>query len=226
MRLEPKETLPPQSADDNYELIQQLKLEGVIPVSDDVLARFVDSGEEITLKRNQVLVEAGEVNPDIHIVKEGVIRYCYIRDGRDTTAYFAMPATPVIAYHSYCMNNPSFYRLEACVKTKIIRVRKADFERLIKESHEFAQWVIGIHQCQLFFLEHKDRVITGTASERFVSLFRNRPELLKAVSSKVIASYLGITESYLSRLKTRLFKEGRLVPEAALELENQNEPDN
>ena len=209
MRLGTKDFSPFSTlAVDNSEVIQKLKRESMIPIADEILEKFLSTAEEISLKRNQVLVQAGEVNPDIHVVKEGVIRYCYYRDGRDVTAYFAMPATPVVSYHSMCMNKPSFYRLEACVKSKILKVRKEEFDKLVNSSHEFSRWMIGALQCQLFSLEHKDRVITGTAADRLVSLFRNRPELLKAVSSKVIASYLGITESYLSRLKVRLFKEG------------------
>jgi len=195
---------------DYSDVIEKLKDEGIIPVSDGVLMQFLEHAQEVSLKRNQVLVEEGEINPDIHIVREGVIRYCYQRDGRDITAYFAMPATPVCSYHSFCMNSPSFYRLEACAKSKVLTVKKRDFENMVSTNEEFAHWVIGILQCQLYFLEYKDRVITGNASDRLVSLFRNRPELLRAVSSKVIASYLGITESYLSRLKRKLFEEGRL----------------
>lgn len=194
---------------DYSDVIEKLKKEGIIPVSDAVLQKFLEPAEEIVLKRNQLIVDEGEVNPDIHIVREGVIRYCYQREGRDITAYFAMPATPVCSYHSFCMGSPSFYRLEACTKARVLRIRKDDFNYMVEHSWELAQWVIGILQCQLYFLEYKDRVITGNASDRLVSLFKNRPELLRAVSSKVIASYLGITESYLSRLKRKLFEEGR-----------------
>lgn len=194
----------------NYsDVIEKLKKEGTTPVSDQVLLKFLESAQEITLKRNQAIVDEGEINSDIHIVREGVIRYCYQRKGRDITAYFAMPATPVCSYHSFCMNSPSFYRLEACTKAKVLRIKKEDFLDMIRKSREFALWVIDILQCQLYFLEYKDKVITGNAADRLVSLFKNRPELLRAVSSKVIASYLGITESYLSRLKRKLFEEDR-----------------
>lgn len=191
------------------DVIDNLKKEGLVEVSDEVLGKFIMNAEEIQIKRNQVLVEEGEVNDNVYVVRSGVIRYCYKRDGRDVTTYFAMASTPVVCYHCFVLGYPAFYRLEACTKTILLKIKKKDVENLILESHEFSRWMIGIHQFQLFFLEHKDRVITGRASDRLISLFRNRPELLRAVSSKVIASYLGVTESYLSRLKHKLYREGR-----------------
>jgi hypothetical protein len=47
-------------------------------------------------------------------------------------------------------------------------------------------------------------VLNGTATERFEALLKNRPEILKNVSSKVIASYIGVTPTSLSRLKREL----------------------
>ena len=58
--------------------------------------------------------------------------------------------------------------------------------------------------CQLYFYEMKLCVIKGDARERFRSLIQNRPEILEKVPLNAIASYLGITPSYLSRLKKKL----------------------
>lgn len=54
---------------------------------------------------------------------------------------------------------------------------------------------------QLYFFEKKDHVINGDAKERFLSLAQNRPEIMEQVPLGIVASYLGITQSYLSRLK-------------------------
>lgn len=56
-------------------------------------------------------------------------------------------------------------------------------------------------QCQIFFFEMKNRIISGTAKERYISFFKNRPEILNQVQLKVIASYLDVTPQYLSKLR-------------------------
>lgn len=47
----------------------------------------------------------------------------------------------------------------------------------------------------------KNRLIAGSAKERYVSFLKNRPEILNQVQLKVIASYLDVTPQYLSKLR-------------------------
>ena len=50
----------------------------------------------------------------------------------------------------------------------------------------------------------KWRIIQGPAKERYESILKNRPEIIKNVSLKIIASYLGITPQYLSKLRRNM----------------------
>ena len=70
---------------------------------------------------------------------------------------------------------------------------KEVFDRLVATSHEFAQWCLSMAQCHLFIFEMKNRLIAGSAKERYVSFLKNRPEILNQVQLKVIASYLDVT---------------------------------
>lgn len=56
-------------------------------------------------------------------------------------------------------------------------------------------------QCQIFFFEMKNRIIAGTAKERYISFLKNRPDILNQVQLKIIASYLDVTPQYLSKLR-------------------------
>lgn len=59
---------------------------------------------------------------------------------------------------------------------------------------------------QLYSCEHKLYLINGTARDRYLSVIRNRPEIIEAVPSKIIASYLGVTPQYLCRLKSEVMR--------------------
>ena len=74
----------------------------------------------------------------------------------------------------------------------------------MESSHEFARWALSYEQGQLYYLEKKDTVINGDARERYESLLRQRPDILEKVALKHIASYLGITPQYFSRLKQQI----------------------
>ena len=54
---------------------------------------------------------------------------------------------------------------------------------------------------QIWTIERKRTIMAGDASERYDALVRQRPELIQQVPIKAIASYLGIAETSLSRLR-------------------------
>ena len=51
----------------------------------------------------------------------------------------------------------------------------------------------------------KRDLFTGNARERYLALMRNRPEIVKSVSQRILASYLGITPQYLSNIRKEIF---------------------
>ena len=89
-------------------------------------------------------------------------------------------------------------------EAKVLRMPKAQFDRLVEESHEFSRWMFNIAMGQLYSCEHKLFLINGTAKDRYLAVVRNRPDIIEAVPSNVIASYLGVTPQYLCHLKHEL----------------------
>lgn len=63
---------------------------------------------------------------------------------------------------------------------------------------------VVLHSVSALLFEKKNSLINGDAPERFKSMLRNRPEIFEKVSKKAIASYLGITQQYLSVLLKKM----------------------
>lgn len=61
-------------------------------------------------------------------------------------------------------------------------------------------------QCQFYYYEKKESVINGNVEERYASIEQNRPEILQNVSLRIIASYLGVSPQYLSKIRNKKFK--------------------
>jgi CRP-like cAMP-binding protein len=86
-----------------------------------------------------------------------------------------------------------------------MKITKSKFTELVKQSNDFAQWMLWISSSQHWLNEMKLAVVNGDAKERFESLIKIRPQILEEVSSKVIASYIGITPQYLSKLRKQSY---------------------
>jgi CRP-like cAMP-binding protein len=171
---------------------------------DALLDEFIGAMSEVRLKNGEVLIPYGKFDPNIYVLKSGIIRFCYFDGEKEKTYSFAAPGTVMISYHCYFMHEPSFYQLESCGESVVGKISKKELDGMVEHSHEFARWMLALANYQLYLYEFKMAIINGMAKERFDSLIRNRPSIMSHVPLKIIASYLGITPTYLSRLKKNL----------------------
>lgn len=183
-------------------LKQLLYDEGQYKMADELLDDFLDAmTEEIHLKNNEPLIPYGKFDNNVYVLSSGIVRVCYFDGDKEKTFGFASPGTIIISYHSFFMRQPSFFQFESCGESVVMKVSKKDFDALIDRSHDFTKWILSLSSGQLYINEYKYSVINGLAKERFVALMKNRPEIMARVPLKTIASYLGVTPAYLSRLK-------------------------
>lgn len=77
---------------------------------------------------------------------------------------------------------------------------------MVNTSHDFARWCLINAYMQLAFINKKNSVIQGKACDRYASLVKNRPEIIRNVPLKIIASYLGITPQHLSYIRRKIKK--------------------
>ena len=75
--------------------------------SGKLLDELLAPAESIELKKNEVLIMSGRLDPNVYIVKSGVMRYSYMNGIREVTFAFALPGSVMIAMHSYYAHLPA-----------------------------------------------------------------------------------------------------------------------
>jgi CRP-like cAMP-binding protein len=189
---------------------KQLNAECNYCMKAETMELFLGLMTELKFKRNEAIIPYGECDSNIYIVKEGIVRVAYFDGFREKTFVFGLPATVFFSYYSFLKSSPSFSQVEACCDSVVMKVTKAGYIDLMKRSHDFAQWVAFMSLEQLLFHEKKLEVVNGDVLERFEALMKYRPEIIENVSLKTLASYLGISPEYLSRMKKRfMLKTGK-----------------
>ncbi len=192
------------SPSDMATLKQLLEDECDYKLPENVMEEFLSLGRVITYGKWDNVILEGDINPDIYIAMEGIVR-CFYWDGdKEKTAFFSTLPTLFMSYHPYFANAPSFYTFQTCTRAKILHIRKADFDNLLKRSHLFAMWNLRLCQTQFYYFELKRKLYTGTAKDRYLSLVRTLPHIMKEVPLSIVASYLGVTPQYLSVLRKEL----------------------
>jgi len=189
------------------ELKELIKQElGYLPEGDS-LDELILSGELLHFPRRAQIIEAGKLSPDVYIVYKGIVRFVDSSGDRERTFGFALPGTIFVSQHSFSMNIPSYFCVEACCDTEILRIPKASYWNAVEKHHPLALFMLHYAHGELFYREYKDAaVLNGSAAEKFRSMLGDRPIIIEQVPQKIIASYLGVTPEYLSKLKRQFLK--------------------
>ena len=163
-----------------------LALEAKYQIDDRLFDELLSGGTEVALTTYEAMIDAGEYNPDIFVVKKGLVRGTYLDKNSEKTVGFALPGTLLMSLHCYYGNEPSYYRFEACCATEVIRIPRSWFDGLIEREHEFARWVMSANQNQLYYNEFRSRLLSGDAKSRFVQLTRRLSEITPEVPADII----------------------------------------
>lgn len=182
-------------------LCNQLGAEAIYKIDLQLMRRFIEMGELCEYCNKELVGKPNSVDSNIYIVVDGILRVWYWNGDKEVTDSFACAGTMMIYYHSYLYNLPPHYYFDVCGKTRILRITKADFDNLIYSEHQFALWVLSYSQCQIYYDTYKSQVINGNVLERYRAIEKNRPEIIKKVPMKVIASYLNVTPQHLSYIR-------------------------
>jgi CRP-like cAMP-binding protein len=187
-------------------LRKQLKTACDYGMSDETIDSLFELMTAVRLKNKQPLIPYGKFDDNIYIVNTGIIRYAYFDGLKENTFAFASSGDLILNHHSFYGRVPSFFQYESCGESVVMKVSKARFDELLSHSTDLKNWMLRMTLGQLWSFDRKVEVMNGTAKERFEAFVRNRPEILKNVSTKIIASYIGVTSSSLCRLKREMKK--------------------
>jgi CRP-like cAMP-binding protein len=176
-------------------------------MKDETMDMFLGAMSEVRLKAFEPLIDYGALDGNVYILKSGIIRYAYWNGFKEMTHAFCMSGTMMISYYPYFMDEPSFFKYEACCDSVVMKITKTKFKELSQQSHDFAQWVMSMWAGQQWSYEKKLQLMNGTAKERFEAMIRDgedRPSIMEKVPKKYISAYIGITPQYLCQLR-RMF---------------------
>ncbi|MCI1187349.1 Crp/Fnr family transcriptional regulator [Hymenobacter sp. DH14] len=155
------------------------------------------------IARHQLLLEAGQVSDTYFFLTQGLLRaFALDPDGTEVTTGLAGPGQVVFEVASFFNRTPSLEYIQALTDCEGWCLSYRQLNELFHARPEFREFGRGI--LVRGFAALKARMlatITESASARYDKLLRAHPELLLHVPLKYIASYLGITDSSLSRIR-------------------------
>jgi CRP-like cAMP-binding protein len=179
--------------------------------------QFTDVSEEarkamtriLTLKKftkNQFLVSAGEVNGDLFYIHQGLVRFVYTtEDGREFNKSFSSENCFIGCLRSMLTLQPCRFSIQALEPTQALVIST---DARISLWKNFPEWErlgrLLVERLALNKEEREAQFLLDPVEKRYQQFLADHPALSERVAQYHIASYLGITDVALSRIRKRL----------------------
>jgi len=160
------------------------------------------------IRKRQYALQAGDVSHFETFVNNGCLRAYYIDDdGNERIVQFALEGWWIGDMASFSTGLPAKLTIDAMEDSEILQIEKTDFELLLKHIPKFERFFRIL--LTNAFSAHQHRILSylsSTAEERYVELRTKYPGFEQRIPLRHIASYLGVTPEFLSRMRKRLTK--------------------
>jgi CRP-like cAMP-binding protein len=161
--------------------------------------------KECTFPKGHLLLKAHSVEKSMYFIAKGVVRAYADAPGGQITFWFGMEGAPVLPMKSYISGEKSYESIELLEDCKLYAFNINDLKALYEQDVHLANWGRKLAEYEL--VKTEERLISmqfRTAQERYADLIKTQPQLLLRVQLGHIASYLGMSQVSLSRIRADL----------------------
>jgi CRP-like cAMP-binding protein len=160
------------------------------------------------IKRKQFLLTDGDICKHSAFVTTGCLRgYTVDKGGIEHVLNFAPPDWWIADMYSLLSQKPGILNIEALEDTEVLLLSKANQEKLYLEIPKFEHFFRILVENSL--VASQQRLIDGlslTAEERYNNFCKRYPTLIDNLPQKQIASYIGVTPEFFSRMRSEMVK--------------------
>ncbi len=175
-------------------------------IDEESLKEITSHFKPLKTKRNEVLCGIGQVAKNFYFINEGCLRMYEIDNkGNEVTGYFALEDQIMTAITSFVLQKPSRDFLVSLVPSDLLVISRDSFLKLTNTIPEFRD--VYNQFMEFAFIHSQMRIYSFLGMEGIDKLrwvMEHEPKLLTRISSKAVASYLGMTNSTLSKLRAQL----------------------
>lgn len=162
--------------------------------------------QTLDFKKDDYLSEAGKVPRYVAFVLEGVFRFCYYNNkGEEITNYFVEEGNFVVDNEKFESQIVASEYVQAVTDCKVLVFTKKDWDDI---SDTIVGWEMMkanmVKKCLTLAMERRSPLVSEDATERYLSFIEGFPNLINRIPLSYVASYLGITQQSLSRIRRNI----------------------
>ncbi len=185
-------------------LSEAQRVYGSIDINEEVIGQIMQYATIEKAKKHEIILDAGEVSDFFGFVLKGMVQTYYYKNNKLTTDYFASEGYGFFEVNSFITGEPSQSFIEALEPTVYAKIPKSKFVELADSDLK----IDSLHRKIMRHAvktssERLNSILHETAEQKYANLEHRIPGLTSRVSAINIASYIGVTQETLCRIKSK-----------------------
>ncbi len=201
---EPKKKLPSLYLRTMEDLLQ--KLDQLYRLPESVRSEFIEAWRPLSFPKGHTLLREGSINHYLYFISKGVARIYYYKHEREVTEWLALDGSFFFSTRSFFERVPSHLAIHLLEASELFALHHNDLMRLCDQNHEIEKLFRRMVTSSLLLSQTRmESIQFETAQQRYQRLLNQNPDIVQRVSLGHIASFLGITQETLSRIRAQPF---------------------
>jgi len=178
-------------------------IRAISPLSPESIDAIVPYLSLKTFARKDYVVRQGNISNEMHFIISGCVReYFEDANANEISTWFGFENSIAVSTYSFFSQKPSLTNIQALEDTETIVLKHEDLQQLFDRFHDIErQGRLLVEQYMVQIEEIKIILQTLTAKQRYDYLLQHKPEFIKRIPLKYLASFLGIKLETLSRVR-------------------------
>lgn len=179
-----------------------------VSLTQEEVTLFLSKTETSVYKAKSILLSPGQIADCIYYVNSGVLRSFNINDNIiEHVLHFACEDWWMGDMYSYISGKPGNLFIEVLETAELVCISKENQQELYVKIPKLERFFRILAENSL--VTHQERLMDNlslSAEERFEKFYHKYPGLMQKVPQKHIASYIGVTPEFFSKMKSRMLR--------------------
>lgn len=177
-------------------------IRSISPLDEEAMMSLLDLGKKNKRKKGSVLFRPEYYHHYLHFIESGAVRAYTHHKGKEVTFWLGTEGDIVFPYKTYMFGERSYETVELLEDCEFYSFPIQHLKDLFNSDLKWATWGRKLAEKELVKMEERFIAhLFKTAKERYDELIRDRPEIFNRIQLQHIASYLGMTQVSLSRIR-------------------------
>lgn len=172
-------------------------------------AAIMEAHTQVAFSKHDFVLKEGATSNEYYLIESGLFRsFVHDFNGNEITTDFFNTNQILIEVASIFLRIPSQENIQALTDGHAWKIDIAAFHQLFASIAGFTEWGRTWMSNQLFHQKQRSlNMLTQSATQRYLNLMDTQPQIIQNAPLKYIASYLGVTDTSLSRIRKEIFND-------------------